>query len=79
MGISNFIMNLLKFRSGKLINKRLDLFFIENFLKVLVSHLAVKGYYPLAKRFTKWILDVVFDKRIFEEILEKIILIIVSI
>ena len=73
MGISNFIMNLLKFRSGKLINKRLDLFFLENFIKVLVSHLAVKAYYPLAKRMTKRILDNLSVKRIIEEIIEKVL------
>jgi hypothetical protein len=76
MGISNSIMNLLKFRSGKLINKRIDIFFLENFIKVLVSHLAIKTYYPFAKRFSKQILDCISGGRIFEEILEKISLII---
>ncbi len=55
-----------------MLNKRFDIFFVENFIKILVSHLAVKIYYPIAKRFSKTILDRIFEGRILEEILEKI-------
>lgn len=73
LGISNTIMNLLKFRSGKLINKRVDIFFIENLIKVMVSHLAVKTYYPFAKRVSKNLVDSLSGGRIIEETLEKIL------
>jgi hypothetical protein len=57
MGLSNIIMNLLKIRSGKIITKKVDVFLFENFIKVIVSHLAVLTYYPFAKKLSKSLFD----------------------
>lgn len=49
MSVSNLILNLFKFRSGKILTKKLSNFLLENILKISISHLTLKTYYPYAK------------------------------
>lgn len=76
MGISNFILNLLKIWSGKIITKSPNHFFLENLLKIFVSHLAIKTYYPYAKSASKNLLEKFSEGRFLENIIIKLLSII---